>query len=104
MEQFCAIPKMKIGDVVYVIREFTIRRGVISGIDISIHHDKKKTSSECRYDILLDICKQSGALFTAQESYVYGSLTEAAINILKGYDIVAEKNEREKNGITIIED
>lgn len=107
MEQFSAIPKMEIGDVAYVATNFSIERGVISRIDISIHHDKDKTTSECRYDIILDKKKTSGEvekIYNREEKYIFKSLTEAAIFVLSKCDIVAERSERKDNSITIIED
>lgn len=107
MEQFCAIPKMEIGDVVYVASTFSIERGVISRIDISICHNKDKTTSECRYDIILDKKSASGEvvkLYNREEKDIFKSLTEAAIFVLSKYNIVAEKSARKDNGLTIIED
>lgn len=111
MEQFCAIPKMEIGDVAYVASNFSIERGVISRIGISIHHDKDKTTSECKYDIILDKKNTSGGgeeevekLYNREEKYIFKSLTEAAIFVLSKYDIVAERSARKDNSITIIED
>lgn len=111
MEQFCAIPKMEIGDVAYVASTFSIERGVISRM---IHHDKDKTTSECRYDIILDKKKntsgmvgdegESVTLYNREEKVIFKSLTEAAIFVLSKYDIVAERSARKDNGITIIED
>ena len=114
MEHFSAIPKMEIGDVAYVASTFSIERGVISRIDISIHHDKDKTTSECRYDIILDKKKntsgmvgedgESVTLYNREEKDIFKSLTEAAIFVLSKYDIVAERSARKDNIITIIED